>query len=551
MPEFPEVLIDMHTHLFNARYVPLKEILISKGVPKATAGLLARLILDLTGKSRDADLNKASFKNLSHEEIIDGIISNIAALALDELTALAVGATNATRIKGEGEREWMAEETLSRMEESDLYKVAVEINRLYGDVGQDAEAETEALMRALSEGLAQEEAMLSRNVRGVFSSFPSHLKRFIASALNTVEHSEDFMEFLWTMLLREEHIVQRLKSNYGRHAGVDLVVHHMMDMDHPFDGTSTYPFYTEQLNRMMQLERDAQGELLGFAAFDPTRCVNEGLSDSAIEELLATSLNHGKRGFKFYPPMGFKAAGNDNQPRIEHAIDIFLDYCVDHHLPVFTHCTPEGFEQTPGAGMNAHPRHWEVALTKKESRKNLILCFGHAGGGHREITENGIKKKLHGWLADPDVPAQWTDENNYARWVVELCTQFPNVYGELSYFHEIIDSPVDNKNLQFNLVREYQRTRDAFERGELSSPLEDKLMYGSDWHMPSMVNEVDDYLKFIVNIFHGEQLAPVADKFFFKNAVRYLRLAEFIPTARDKFGDSFADRLQTLVSVAS
>ena len=52
-------------------------------------------------------------------------------------------------------------------------------------------------------------------------------------------------------------------------------------------------------------------------------------------------------------------------------------------------------------------------------------------------------------------------------------------------------------------------------------------MYGTDWHMKEMVNEVDDYFDYIVGMFSRQPLAEYAERFFFKNAQAYLNLNAF------------------------
>ncbi|MEJ2002422.1 MAG: hypothetical protein P8X77_13720, partial [Maritimibacter sp.] len=44
--------IDIHTHLFNGRYMPLHGILRSWGVPRLAARALATILVPLVGKSR-------------------------------------------------------------------------------------------------------------------------------------------------------------------------------------------------------------------------------------------------------------------------------------------------------------------------------------------------------------------------------------------------------------------------------------------------------------------------------------------------------------------
>ena len=205
---------------------------------------------------------------------------------------------------------------------------------------------------------------------------------------------------------------------------------------------------------------------------------------------------------------------------------------------MFTHCTPEGFEAVVGkTGPNAHPRFWELALTKKPGRENLFICFGHAGGGERKIGDVVVR----GWLSSNE--NEWDHDDNYARWVVDLCRRFPNVYCEIAYLHEIIHDDAEKAHFKNRLITEYQRPV----TGEHPYPVKDKVMYGSDWHMPSMVNDIDKYLDDIVEIFSASPLSEHAKEFFAGNAFNYLRLESFIERVGSQLSEDCAGELQRLL----
>ena len=61
---YPSHIIDMHTHMFNAYYLPLKGIFISWGIPEKIAHRLARLSYGITRMSIFTNLERAKiFKN--------------------------------------------------------------------------------------------------------------------------------------------------------------------------------------------------------------------------------------------------------------------------------------------------------------------------------------------------------------------------------------------------------------------------------------------------------------------------------------------------------
>ncbi|MGM7317902.1 hypothetical protein [Idiomarina sp. ST10R2A5] len=76
--------------------------------------------------------------------------------------------------------------------------------------------------------------------------------------------------------------------------------------------------------------------------------------------------------------------------------------------------------------------------------------------------------------------------------------------------------------------------------------LADKIMYGSDWHMVSMVNDIEAYFGQIKDIFEKQKMQPFADKFYFKNALRYVDLEAYIKRAENVFSQDYIARLKEI-----
>jgi len=316
-----------------------------------------------------------------------------------------------------------------------------------------------------------------------------------------------------------------------------------MDMEHPFESKPKYRFYDKQLSRMTSIEKISKGTTVGFSAFDIKRFSKEDFDKDEIIFHVEKSLSSAKLGFKFYPPMGFRAAENP-ESKFEAIADCFFNYCVEHAIPVFTHCTHYGFQLTKGSGENSDPDFWEAALSKPDhpNRNTLILCFGHAGGGmYEEKGEKGL-----GWLSGAD-ECIWDHRYNYARKVANLCRKFPNVYCDLAYISPIIDHPEQKEALKARLEIEYARPVTA----EFPYKLEDKMLYGSDWHMKSMVNDLDKYFEAIREIYDSPVLACIQSKFFAKNALAYINLAGFIDRAREQLDETCALQLSKVVETSS
>lgn len=501
-------IIDLHTHVFNANYVPLNEILVSKNIPKRLAKLLSRLILQLTAKSRMEAPDYLSSKSIfSAEELFDTATDLFVYGLIDSFSFS----------QNEKKSPDGVLDNSMAVFDSPLHDIITKIDYEFGDQSSRDELDREKFLNKMS-AVANKDALgFDRALYGLFGSVRKMLKRFLRKCLKYVEEAGDMLDFLLTMMRSEKSIFRRLSSYYDKYDIRYLLVHHMMDMDHPFGGRSKFEFYTKQIPRMRALERFSSGTLLGFSAFDPIRFVESDSSNlkESIEESMHYSLIHEKAGFKFYPPMGYKAAGNEPENKLELVVDIFFDYCLEHDIPVFTHCTPAGFEVVKGeSGSNSHPKFWAEALRKNPKRKDLRICFGHSGGG--TATHKG--RSVYGWMAKND--DQWMDEDNYTRQVIELCRQYPNVYCEVAYLDEIIHSDSKKQTFIDRFAEEYSKDTSS----NRPYNFQDKVMYGSDWHMPSMVNDIDTYLGIFMEIFKSPPLNGHMKGFFYQNALEYLQL---------------------------
>ncbi|PWW36890.1 putative TIM-barrel fold metal-dependent hydrolase [Idiomarina loihiensis] len=516
------LVVDAHTHLFNARYVPLQGILESWGIWKIPAKLISKLAYSLTASSTLKE-RLESFAVTTKKDATSIICNEFAHLVCIEIEH--------DLLKDAGNKPESAEAYQEQFINSELYSVLREIHRYYGDSESARELELDYIK---TKWTFKAETQVQDKVSGWFSGIHKMIERMLRKSLEFLEDAADKIDFVLNMLRSEVGILKRLKGYYDNFSESYVLFHYMMDMAYPFDDNPKYDFYDQQLERMTALENYSDGIILGFSAFDPLRFVARSASERVIRDAIETSLEHGKAGFKFYPPMGYKPAGN--APRVERVVDHFMDFCVEHSIPVFTHCTPEGFQAYPGSGLNSDPDYWEQALTKSEQRATMRLCFGHAGGGKRKVNGRWVK----GWLSTTE--KEWNDSDNYARKVVELCRRYEHVYCDLSYLHEI----VDDKKAQASLAErlEIELTREV--SADKPYRLADKMMYGSDWHMVSMVNDIEEYFRQIKAIFETQKMQPFADRFYFKNALKYVDLAAYIARAKNVFSQDYLARLEAI-----
>jgi predicted TIM-barrel fold metal-dependent hydrolase len=486
-------VIDMHTHVFNAKYVPVGGVARSYtslviGLDVATASMAAildRIIVQLTDES--ALCGGKAFQAVESPEL--------KGMNRDEVS---------TRLL----RSRILQIKLSDREYRELAEFAGHRSSIVRGASADVKASIveRALIRALIDPLTQEDQQ----------------------SMKTLSISGS-LRLLYLLLRSEESIVETLREDYP---DVDLFVHHMMDLQKAHGDYRPHFLFKDQLCRMKDLERRANaapnrpnGTLLHFVAFDPYRgtealdIVKEGLSNGAV-------------GVKFYPPNGYRAANNDipdrpawykstarafwnvkykklDDDKLDTLTDSLFSYCESNAIPVFTHCTPVGFQAVRGYGLNCDPCYWEAALRK---HTNLILCLGHAGG-------------FGWWFATNESPRSVAGSNvphscgvPYGEKVVELCLKYRNVYCEVGHLEQVFErTGQDNLKAQFN--RHLNR----------SSPdgtwmFGDKLMYGTDWHMMYKYPNRREYLQQFKTIFDDPSLQSWKGRFFAENAGRYLNL---------------------------
>lgn len=521
-------VVDMHTHMFNARYLPLGGIFKTFNIPERFLTPLTRICWFLTDFSKFPDLprkepthlNAKRIKSFQSHELHESLCVNafIESLSADcETLISACLPTGSISI---------AEATVASLEPSDL------------DV-ETATTQTLALSTIASVIDVFEFRSSLDDATFVFEDqadlgamntyrFVDLFKAFFRQVFSALESALDYADFFWNLTQTERQIFLRIRAFYASADVECTLVHHMMDMSHPYRiasgnpslGQVKIPYYPRskwrpepsQLSQMRALGEFSSGQLIGFSAFDPKRFVDAKDISWAVTKALDKARNDfNMAGFKFYPPMGYRA-DEDKNSDVGKAITAFLRYCIRFDTPVFAHCTPGGFEVSFEAGLNSDPVYWRNMLEAECWVQDLRLCLGHAGGG-RYCRDKDSSLISAGWVG---CEAEWALPTNYAKNVVALCRDFKNIYCELSNIDTILEHSADKNNLMLNLRRELKDVSG-------SSQFRDKIMYGTDWHMVGMVNDVVDYFQTLSEIFDQPDFATFKSGFFYDNAVNYLK----------------------------
>lgn len=501
--------IDIHTHVFNLRYLPLSGIIrrythgkvplkISRGVAKfflshtaasfeteqnvPTAGKIRIPIVELLGKppqeitvQQKAIDSRYSLFNMGPDEIIEGLTDQITPSDLQD-------------------RE-IREALLSFSPESEKVKMAFSSAGLMGDLPDTL----------IFDG-------------GILSFGHTALKEMLEWVISKMDMIENHLRWLVFMMNSEEDIFLRLKERDGY--GVSKFVHLMMDVDHYFkeqngeEHKSYYDFTTQQIPNMLKLQ-NRYPDLIGFVAVDPAK--------PNWKEILDIAISSGFKGIKIYPPLGYHFDMEaDEVLRVR--IDEILAYCVQNDLPLFTHCNNSGFEAYPGedhSGYNSNPKYWSNALIRYP---NLRLCLGHAGGGSGWFSQHLPVDITHAAEIDVNWVKDTTSEQknwnqSYAAQVLRLCVLYENVYCDASYLDEMVDSSGElsikaSENFRERLLSSI-KDNPCFER---------KIMYGSDWHMLFREAKQEVYYKSYVDFMSHPDLLYFKEDFFEGNARKYLKM---------------------------
>lgn len=308
-------------------------------------------------------------------------------------------------------------------------------------------------------------------------------------------------------------------------------VTHMMDLapvynQPPRPGT-LLDFVTEQIPRMERFQK-ADGSSAYFVAYNPFRDhwpLVDAKPGDALRIVQDAIRNRGAYGVKIYPPSGYRPiknqipsrelprfAGEQWDARYTHGkgervtaseldtrLKALLDWCVENDVPVFAHCNHGELEARKGYGVHhADPKWWEAYLASDPPRTSkLRLCFAHAGGA-----------------------AAWFGVGERADWgqrIMRLCRKHPNVYVEFGIHDEVVES--ENRARFVDIVG-----------AELAQPvppgeyaLGSKIMYGTDWYMPGRGNRAA-YLAGFEQMFLHPRLRAHYRAFFLKNSLRYLNV---------------------------
>ena len=192
-------------------------------------------------------------------------------------------------------------------------------------------------------------------------------------------------------------------------------------------------------------------------------------------------------GIKVYPQLGF-----DPYPKDAEELDkvkMVYDFCVNHRIPITTHCSDAGFKVGEFDPITSPEGKWKKVLA---DYPELTLNFAHFGA------ESKSEKR------------EWRNA------VIALTQQYPNVYTDIScndantgYYDEI-------ENLFHHDPKKVQKYSPPIPNPELYK----KMLFGSDFSINLLASKVDSYNEYLkafsdAEVSHKEDLCE-------KNPERFL-----------------------------
>ena len=520
-------IVDMHTHAFNARYLPIRHVIEARvgttGVRLLPRPFLEAAAVAITGATPKTEAEaKARAERIAEWEKRHGSTK-------DDDDKLVVAMLETHQRSPRIHWSWSKIEEPNGSAGSVLAKDTRGTGDEIGPIGW---------------------IVYHLGVKSIINSFVSatfsHGDKQSADTAN-LSHS------IVSLMSSESEILKRMDHFFPE---VDLFVYQSMDLVpsfYPQGKTGTYAYsYSKDdffdnsngphkqgdpasaLPRIRAMCKESDGRMIHFVAWNPFRTVAKNaypemdLMDSL--SLVQRAVANGASGVKFYPPLGYRPHCNhpeeikrpsgeagvqydsryrpgDNQDRLsgktlDDINESLFAWCASQGVPIFTHCNVGEFRayDDPIYAEMANPEYWKPVLIK---HPNLRLCFGHAGGEAD-------------WYGDCAArPQKLEGQAGWGKIVRELCLKYPNVYCEFGIHEDVADKHMAG-HLYKRLVELLPTT------GEGGWPLADKVMYGSDHFMPINVPP-PCYLESFEKLFSIGELRPYKAKFFSGNAMKYLQ----------------------------
>lgn len=524
--------VDIHTHIFNGRDIPI-------------TGFLTQVALRDTGNPP----GNSPYSGLIN--LIKEIALSSTPFAKDELAAMKENKTqHYLALEGEllKQDERNVAKGINRFEQlvmnqnksSDLFTNEQQqsnrgmLKKLYDLIGSDVERIATEKSRRNNAG-----AIAAR----IYQTDVSPLKRLMN------QNTSLFQTLRWAGLLTRDRrgILSRLIDLYGKLVDdgktqeIQIFSPSIVDFEYWLIEDESFSPIRDQVQVMSEIaRRETRVVLLNFVAFCPLRATldkRKGLDPLGLVKM-AVSKQYGFAGVKLYPPMGFKPIGNDpnkaygkkpgymvNGKKLDTELRRLYSWCIDNDVPIKTHGN-NSIEADVNTGCNASPEYWGKVLAIPAFAA-LRVNAAHFGG-FDETRPNST-----------DCPDNDDNIRDWEEIAANLTDRHSGYYVDLGYWNDVLRNKGKSYDEILGKVRNLLRVH---------SNLENQILYGSDWSMIGRLVGHQHYLGDVKSAI--KELGLKEEKIMSKNALRYLgldhkgkqwrRLSKFFGP-RHKFAEIFSE----------
>lgn len=494
-PEVSRTAIDIHTHFFNGRDVPV-------------VGFLKQTIIRDPHAPVDPDMTTDAFLKLLTSILL--VNTPTARAELDELGGRVAPIPRDDLIRrdqqnvADGIAQFAA---AAGPRPTGLSTTRRDEDRLLDRIAQ--EVGTPGLRNSLQTPQAQARTLAHR----IYDRGAGGLT--IGQPRDYLHYSPLIQTIRWAGLLTRSRIdiLAELDRLYGGQTGIRIFSPSLVDFGAWLVTEEDVTPIEDQIELVAAIARKYTSSLiLPFAPFCPLRAALEREDDPSVDPLRNVKhavLDLGFLGIKLYPPMGFRPIGNntdltwvpreprDGPPALDRELEALYAWCVENEVPIKAHAN-NSIAAGPNTGTFADPAGWQVVL-RDPRFKNLQLNLAHFGGFD----------ETHGNDA-------FTSDSDWEATMAAMVGEFPNVYFDLGYWTDAAE--IDNEDR----ARVLERTAALI----ASTPaMLDRMMYGSDFSMIGRLPSHPAYLSGLHQTFDDLGLTPAqTEAVMGGNAAAYLGL---------------------------
>lgn len=341
----------------------------------------------------------------------------------------------------------------------------------------------------------------------------------------------------WAEILSQQDLaaVARLLVEEFPGDGIGLSVPLMIDYEYWFRTTRDIQVDDQVRAVASRVVVPFAGRIHPFVPFDPARELAwrmrlprpddpaGGMAEPVSSLALAKDavLHRGFIGVKLYNSLGYRPLGNAavdgerrrhfrriGRPRycvftgaeIDAVLDELYAFCMEHQVPIVTHCGSDGIEGYPGASFTfGSPELWRPVLRR---HPGLHLDLAHFGWRH------GLR------YADPR-QRRWRGGENWIRTILGMLAEYPNLYTDVAH-HEVVTPEAER-----SFAEDYRAMCADF-----PGLVPRRLLFGIDWHVITRMDGFEGFKAAYARILgDGEIFTPSEiEDFFGGNALRFLGL---------------------------